>query len=131
MMNGKKIPIYELECNKKVYYPYEIEETKNEKSLLRLNLKNLNLKKVITFGIDYNYDKSYYFNLIVDEIIESDDNIDFKVISGNGYGILDDCGGNFGLFKIFNGKDDSWGKHDINDFNLEECNRTVKNGHNI
>lgn len=115
-----------LNVIKKVYYSYEIEETMNEKSLLRLNLK-----KGITFGLDYNYGKSYYFNLIVYEIIEPDDNIDFKVISGNGYGILDDCGGNFGLFKILNGKDDSWGKHDINDFNLEECNRTVKNGHNI
>ena len=89
-MNGEKIPIYEFECDKKVYYPYEIEETKNEKSMLGLTLKDLKFKKRTTFGIDYNFDKSYYFNLIVDEMIEKDDNIDFKVISGNGYGILDD-----------------------------------------
>lgn len=88
-INGKKIPIYDLECGKKVYYPYEIEETKNEKSLLGLTLKHLNLKKGTTFGIDYNFDKSYYFNLIVDEMLETKDNIDFKVISGKGYGILD------------------------------------------
>ncbi len=89
-MNGKKIPIYEFECEKKVYYPYEIEETKNEKSMLGLTLKDLKFKKRTTFGIDYNFDKSYYFNLIVDEMIEANDNIDFKVIFGNGYGILDD-----------------------------------------
>lgn len=38
-MNGGKIPIYEFECDKKVYYPYEIEETKNKKSILRLTLR--------------------------------------------------------------------------------------------
>ena len=89
-MNGKKIPIYEFECNKKVYYPYEIKETQNGKSMFGLTLKDFNLKKGTTFGIDYNFNNSYYFNLIVDEMIEVDDNIDFKVISGNGYGILDD-----------------------------------------
>ncbi len=89
-MNGEKIPIYEFECDKIVYYPYEIEETKNEKSMLGLTLKDLKFKKRTTFGIDYNFDNSYYFNLIVDDMIEADDNIDFKVISGNGYGILDD-----------------------------------------
>ena len=62
-----KIPIYEFECDKKVYYPYEIEETKNEKSMLGLTLKDLKFKKRTTFGIDYNFDNSYYFNLIVDK----------------------------------------------------------------
>ena len=42
---GGKIPIYEFECDKKVYYPYEIEETRNEKSMLGLTLKDLKLKK--------------------------------------------------------------------------------------
>ena len=91
-MNGGKIPIYEFECDKKVYYPYEIEETRNEKSMLGLTLKDLKLKKRTTFGIDYNFDNSYYFNLIVDDMIEAEDNIDFKVISGKGYGIIDDKG---------------------------------------
>lgn len=89
-MNGKKIPIYVLDCNEKIYYPYEIDETENEKSLVGLTLKHLNLKKGATFDIDYNFDKSYHFNLIVDKMIEADDNIDFKVISGNGHGIIDD-----------------------------------------
>ena len=91
-MNGGKIPIYEFKFDKKVYYPYKIEETKNEKSMLGLTLKDLKFKKRTTFGIDYNFDNSYYFNLIVEDMTEADDNIDFKVISGNAYGILDDKG---------------------------------------
>ena len=95
-MDGKKIPIYELEYDKNVYYPYDIEETQNEKCLLGLTLKKLNLKKGTSFCIRYNFDNFYYFDLIVDEFIEegNNENIDFKVISGNGYGIIDDkmCG---------------------------------------
>ena len=58
--------------------------------MLGLTLKNLKFKKRTTFGIDYNFENSYYFNLIVDDMIEADNNIDFKVISGKGYGIIDD-----------------------------------------
>ena len=89
-MNGKKIPIYELECDKKIYYPYKVFETKNVKSLIGLTLKNLDLKKIKTFDIYYNFDEGYNFKLIVEEMIETDDDIDFKVISGIGYGILDE-----------------------------------------
>lgn len=31
-MNGKKIPIYALEYGKIIYFPYNVEETKNEKN---------------------------------------------------------------------------------------------------
>ena len=96
-MDGKKIPIYELEYGKNVYYPYDIEETQNEKCLLGLTLKKLNLKKGTSFCIEYNFENFYYFDLIVDEFIEEDNdskNVDFKVLSGKGYGIIDDkmCG---------------------------------------
>lgn len=43
-MDGKKNPIYELEYGKSIYLPYDIEESENEKSLLKLTLKSLNLK---------------------------------------------------------------------------------------
>ncbi|MBP3460925.1 MAG: hypothetical protein J6K21_00750 [Bacilli bacterium] len=92
-MNGKKIPIYELEYGRNIYWPYDIEEIQNEKTLLGLTLRNLNLKKGKSFCIRYNFDNFYYFDLTVDNFIEEDndnENIDFKVITGNGYGIIDD-----------------------------------------
>lgn len=92
-MNGKKIPIYTLEYGEVIYYPYDIEETKDEKNLLGSTLRNLNLKEGTDLCIKYNFNNLYYFNLIIDSFIEKDDknkNIDFKVLTGNGYGILDD-----------------------------------------
>ena len=43
-MDGKKISIYYLEYGKNIYYPYDILEVENEKTLLGLTLKNLNYK---------------------------------------------------------------------------------------
>lgn len=96
-MDGKKIPIYELEYGKNIYWPYNIEESRYEKTLLKLTLKNLNLKIGKSFCIRYNFDNFYYFDLTVDSFIEENDtnkNIEFKVLSGKGYGIIDDrmCG---------------------------------------
>lgn len=92
-MAGKKIPIYVLEYDKNTYWPYDIEESKYEKTLLELTLKGLNLKKGKTFSIEYNFDNFYSFDLSVDNIINDNNdtkNIDFKVLSGKGYGIIDD-----------------------------------------
>lgn len=56
-MNGKKIPIYELEYNNIVYYPDIIKEDEMHKSLLGLTLKKLDLKKGKSFCIEYNFEK--------------------------------------------------------------------------
>lgn len=128
-MDGEKIPIYELEYGKSIYLPYNIEKYENEKTLLELTLKSLNLKKGKTFGIRYNFDNFYYFDLSVDNFIDEDNdnkNIDFKVLSGKGYGIIDDCGGVWALGDIFSGENTDWGDYDINEFNLEKCNKCVK-----
>lgn len=102
-MDGKKIPIYELEYGKSIYLPHDIEESENEKSLLKLTLKSLNLKKGKSFCIRYNFNNFYYFDLCVDNFIDDDNdnkNVNFKVLSGKGYGIIDDkmCGYLVALF---------------------------------
>lgn len=76
-----------------------------------------------------------YLNSCDEESLFYDENGNLnKLVTKNawkGYGIIDDCGGIFGLCNIFNGEDDSWGKHNINEFNLEECNKIVKNRHRL
>lgn len=94
-MNGKKMPIYELEYKDYVYYPgdYDIDEYKYERCLRGLFLKDLNLEKKSNFTIKYNFDYGYYFNVAVDDIIDNnDDNKDvyFEVLSGMGNEIIDD-----------------------------------------
>ena len=98
-----------------------LEEYYGEFELFYLALTEKEKLKII-----YDFGDNWQFNLTLTKIVNSDDEIEFEVISGKGYGIIDDCGGVFGLCNIFNGEDDSWGEHDINEFNLEECNKVVK-----
>ena len=46
---------------------------------------------------------------------------------GKGYGIIDDCGGIFGLVNIFEKKNTDWGEYNINDFDLKKTNRIIDN----
>lgn len=51
----------------------------------------------------------------------------FEVLEGKGYGIIDDCGGIFGLVNIFEKKNTDWGEYNINDFDLKKTNRIIDN----
>ncbi len=89
-MNGNKIPIYTLEYGEKIYYPYEIIESKYEKSLVDLKLSNLKIKKENSFSIKYNFNNFYCFDIKIDDFINEDNNTYFEVLSGQGYGVMDD-----------------------------------------
>ena len=47
--------------------------------------------------IIYDFGDNWQFNLTLSKIIDSNDCIDFEVLSGKGCGIIDDCGGVFQL----------------------------------
>ena len=64
-------------------------------------------------------------NLTLSKIIDGHSKNDFEVLSGKGYGIIDDCGGVWELNDIFNGVDIDWGKYNIDDFDLEKCNESI------
>ena len=127
-MNGHKIPIYELEYNKVVYYPYPVYESKNEKCLENVLLKDLKLKKSNHFTLEYNFENDYYFEIVVDNIYESNDKSIFKVVSGQGYGLLDDKDV-YHLKSLFTLREDYLKKTEKEylekTFNLEECNKEV------
>lgn len=99
-----------------------VEEQSEYFELFYLNLKEKSKIKII-----YDFGDNWTFNLTLSKIIDEYDDNDFQVLSGKGYGIIDDCGGPWGLQKIFDGEDDSWGNYDINDFDLEKCNKRVNN----
>lgn len=90
-----------------------------------LELLYLNLKEKSKIKIIYDFGDNWIFNLTLSKIIGEYDDNEFQVLSGKGYGIIDDCGGPWGLQEIFDGEDDSWGNYDINDFDLEKCNKRV------
>ena len=91
-----------------------------------LELYYLNLKEKQKFKIVYDMGDNWIFNLTLSKIIDEYRDNEFEVISGKGYGIIDDVGGIWGLEDVFSGKDTSWGKYNIDDFDLEECNENIK-----
>ena len=93
----------------------------------KVELFYLDLKEKQRFKIFYDYGDDWEFNLTLSKISDDyNENKEFEVLSGKGYGIIDDCGGVWGLGDIFSGEDTDWGEYDINDFDLDECNETVK-----
>ena len=105
MKRGKEFLGEELECSE-LYY--------------------LDLKEKQRLTVKYDYGDDWTFYLSLSKIINEESLEKFKVLSGKGYGIIDDCGGIWGLSDIFSGEDDSWGKYDINDFDLEKCNKRLQ-----
>ncbi len=85
----------------------------------------LDLKVKDKFKVIYDWKDNWVFNVSVSKVEEGLNNYDFEILDGCGYGIIDDCGGSWELEEVFNGNNDFWGKHDINDFNLYECNKKV------
>ena len=95
-----------------------------------LSLRNLYLNDKQKFFVIYDYGDNWCFKVSVSKII--DEYSEMKVISGKGYGIVDDCGGIWGLQDIFYGEDnldeygEGWAHHDINDFDLDMCNKDFR-----
>ncbi len=115
-MNGDLSHGYGIKRNKEYlseYYNYE--------PLLYLDLKEKQRLKIF-----YDWGDNWVFNVTVSKIIDGYSENDVEVLSGKGYGIIDDCGGTWYLEEIFNGNDTDWGKYDINDFDLEKCNEEVR-----
>lgn len=99
---------------------YLDDEVMKEQDLNYLELKqNQRLKIIYDMG-DY-----WIFNVTVKKVIEDYGRKRFEVLSGQGYGIIDDCGGVDGLYDIFEGINKEWGDYDINDFDLDEINKII------
>lgn len=91
-INGNKMPLYELICGKVRYYPFYIDEETNFKSMIDLKLKDLNLKRGRKLELAYNSSNLYYINIDVDGVNNNyydEKPNNFEIISGKGYGILD------------------------------------------
>lgn len=109
-------------------HPYTIKMNKNtlDESMANYSLSYLNLKEKNRFKVIYDFGDNWVFNITVSKINEGyAEEKRVKVLSGKGYGIVDDCGGPWGLSEIFDGTSEYWEKKDINDFNLEEINNEI------
>ena len=94
---------------------------------LSKDINYLELKEGQRFKVIYDYGDNWVFNVRVSKVVDEYGSKRCYVLSGKGYGLVDDCGGPYYLNRIFNGENEMWEKVDINDFDLDECNRVVGN----
>ena len=91
-----------------------------------LKLKTLFLQEKQKLKLYYDFGDGWIFNITVSKINNGYNKKTFEVISGKGYGIIEDCGGNWGLYQAFYDENPYCGHYDINDFDLEKCNKRFK-----
>lgn len=116
-MNGDLSHIYGMKIGRE----YIDDEILKEQDLNYLELKENQKLKII-----YDFGDNWVFNITVNKIIEEYGHTrKFNVLSGKGYGIIDDCGGVGELCDIFNKINKEWGECDINDFDVDRINRKI------
>lgn len=89
------------------------------------NLRYLELKEKEKLKVIYDFGDNWKFNITVSKIMVGYGNKKFELLSGKGYGIIDDCGGTYGLYEIFSGENEDWGKCDIEEFNIDELRKEI------
>lgn len=127
-MNGNCKHMYQLIYNDEYGYlgpdcklqDCEIEELMEEKKVEYLELRPRD-----KLMLNYDFANDWEFDIKIISVTDEQYSKDFEVISGCGYGIIDDCGGAYRLNQIFNGENTDWGEYNINDFDLNEINRII------
>lgn len=97
----------------------------DDNRMIEQDLNYLELKEKQKLKVIYDYGDNWIFNITVSKIIDNYGNKRFEVLSGKGYGIIDDCGGIWELSNIFDKKNKEWGNYNIDDFNLEKTNEII------
>lgn len=97
-----------------------------DETFLEKDLNYLELQKNQRLNVIYDYGDDWIFNIRVSKVLEGyNEKRRFGVLSGKGYGIIDDCGGTGALYEIFEGINTDWGKYDINDFDIDKINNII------
>lgn len=116
-MNGDLSHLFGIKIGKE-YLEDDVMQTQD--------LNYLELKEKQRLQVIYDFGDCWTFKITVSKIIEEyGETRKFEVLSGKGYGIVDDCGGICGLEDIFNKVDTTWGEYDINDFDIKKINANI------
>lgn len=133
-MNGDCYHLYALEfrgerflCNGEDIELYD----DNEQFMKKKKISFLRLNKGDRLKINYDFGDDWYFLLTVRKVLEEESNEYPIVLDGKGLGIVEDCGGIWGLEEIINEdisseRKEAFGDINIDEFDLDECNCRIK-----
>ena len=94
-----------------------LEDEEMSKDINYLELKEGQRLKVI-----YDYGDNWVFNVRVSKIVDGYGSKKCYVVNGKGYGIVEDCGGEYYLDRVFNDDDNDY---NIDEFDLDDINSTI------
>ncbi len=114
-MNGDMSHLYTIKMNKKWF----------DENILDEKLTYLELQVGTKFSVIYDYGDNWKFDIKVSKLIDGYSDKEFEIMTGIGCGIIDDCGGVYGLQNVFNDESD-FESCNINDFNLAELQKLVE-----
>lgn len=109
-------------------HPYGLKigkEYLDDEILYSQDLNYLELREKQRLKVVYDFGDNWEFNITVSKITDDYGEKRFEVLSGKGYGIIDDCGGVHRLIDIFNRENMDWGDYNIDDFDLNKTNRII------
>ena len=89
---------------------------------LSKDINYLELKEGQRFKVIYDYGDNWVFNVRVSKVLEDYGSKRCYVVNGKGYGIVEDCGGEYYLDRIFNDDDNDY---NIDEFDLDDINSTI------
>jgi len=114
-MQGEIDHLYTVKFNKRL----------SDENILDEKLSYLELSVGSKFKVIYDYGDNWQFNVRVSKVNSGFHDKEFEILSGLGYGIVEDCGGVNGLNAVFSGESCSFDPYDINEFNLDELQKYV------
>ncbi len=114
-MQGEIDHLYTVKFNKRL----------SDENILDEKLSYLELSVGSKFKVIYDYGDNWQFNVRVSKVNSGFHDKEFEILSGLGYGIVEDCGGVNGLNAVFSGESCSFDSYDINEFNLDELQQHV------
>lgn len=111
----------------KPYIPNNYHDlSSEEKANIKIpSYEDLHIYKLPSYE-EINHYEIMRFYVKVSKITDGFNEKEFEVIDGKGYGIVDDCGGIYGLCSIFDGESDYFEPIDIDEFDLEETQKYVE-----
>lgn len=89
---------------------------------LSKDINYLELKEGQRFKVIYDYGDNWVFNVRVSKVLEDYSSKRCYVVNGKGYGIVEDCGGEYYLDRIFNDEENDY---NIDEFDLDDINSTI------
>ena len=118
-MNGDLSHLYTLEYKDNIYIMDMMDiDSYKEIKMGTKRLSKLLLEEKDKLILNYDFGDDWIFQITINKVLDEHNDKDITIIDGIGKGIVEDCGGVYGLSYLINSKSSEWNEEfDINKVN--------------